>query len=567
MKIISEKLNLKIRTIIPIGICSSVIVLGVAAAIISRFDSIQDVETINELNSVCKREAAVIENEIQKDIIATKSIAKRMENSASRNTFSREEFTNYIASTIEKSPSLDNIKFVFEPYTFDGLDSKFAAIIDKDKNAMPYVDFTEEASGFDYRKLKGTRNVVVNTQNSLEKSITVAIPINENNKTIGAIAADINPEYIIKDIVEERYFKTGGFSLENEENVIFRSYKEENLGNTLEGITKEGIIIINYPIALGDNDQSMSLLLEIEEANLRAETFNYSLFVIIVAILFCSSLFIIFALNIMYRVEKPLRKIVSEITSSKENLVRTSMKLNDYSLNLSDGSKDEAKRIEEISISTSDAIESLASAKEQIDNSLVLAEESDTKTKEGTEKLNAMIENVTEMKKLSEEIGNIIGVIENIAFQTNILALNASVEAARAGDAGKGFSTVAEEVKNLAQKSSNASKDTRRILEKNIELSDIGINVSSEVENALNSIKESVNIILDVARKSAEKSTEEISKIENIEVAVKEIESSVKDTSTNSQTSAKSSELILEKANSLNDITTKMVELMEGKGK
>ena len=85
----------------------------------------------------------------------------------------------------------------------------------------------------------------------------------------------------------------------------------------------------------------------------------------------------------------------------------------------------------------------------------------------------------------SKKIGDIIGVIDGIAFQTNILALNAAVEAARAGQAGRGFAVVAQEVRNLAERSAKAAKSTAELIEEASHRTQEGVKITSETDSAL----------------------------------------------------------------------------------
>src|SRR5437868_14930849 len=92
------------------------------------------------------------------------------------------------------------------------------------------------------------------------------------------------------------------------------------------------------------------------------------------------------------------------------------------------------------------------------------------------------------IRKSSLEIGQIIGVIDEIAFQTNLLALNAGVEAARAGDAGKGFAVVAQEVRALAQRSADAAKQIKTLISSSTAQVDRGVKLVGETGEALSGI-------------------------------------------------------------------------------
>jgi methyl-accepting chemotaxis protein len=113
-------------------------------------------------------------------------------------------------------------------------------------------------------------------------------------------------------------------------------------------------------------------------------------------------------------------------------------------------------------------------------------------TLSGKEKMEQLTAAVSDIKDSGQQIGSVIKLIDDIAFQTNILALNASVEAARAGVHGKGFAVVAEEVRNLASKSAQAAKDSQNLITVTIEKAGAGAAVCLEAEHYFDRITESV---------------------------------------------------------------------------
>ena len=116
-----------------------------------------------------------------------------------------------------------------------------------------------------------------------------------------------------------------------------------------------------------------------------------------------------------------------------------------------------------------------------------------------------------EIEKSSSQIGNIIGVIDEIAFQTNLLALNAGVEAARAGEAGRGFAVVAQEVRALAQRSADAAKEIKTLIANSTAQVDRGVKLvgesGSSLDGILSKVSEIDGLISEIARSSQEQAT------------------------------------------------------------
>lgn len=156
--------------------------------------------------------------------------------------------------------------------------------------------------------------------------------------------------------------------------------------------------------------------------------------------------------------------------------------------------------------------------------------------------MNNLMEAMNEINDKSSQISKIIKTIEDIAFQTNILALNAAVEAARAGAAGKGFAVVADEVRNLANKSSDAAKNTTALIEDSVGAVNNGVRLAQETAADLGSVVDGANSTTEIIEFIDNASNEQANLLGQITVAVNAISSIVQTNSATSQESAAASE-------------------------
>jgi methyl-accepting chemotaxis protein len=166
----------------------------------------------------------------------------------------------------------------------------------------------------------------------------------------------------------------------------------------------------------------------------------------------------------------------------------------------------------------------------------------------------AVEEVVSSMERItagSSKIGEIVGVIDGIAFQTNILALNAAVEAARAGEQGKGFAVVASEVRSLAQRSAQAAKEIKSLIEASIQEVEAGERQVKAAGGTMNDLLASVNRVAQIMHEIASASDEQSSGIDQVNTAVLQMDSATQQNAALVQEAASAAESLREQARRL----------------
>jgi methyl-accepting chemotaxis protein len=215
-----------------------------------------------------------------------------------------------------------------------------------------------------------------------------------------------------------------------------------------------------------------------------------------------------------------LRDLVSRVRTSTQEITVASAEVATGNQDLSARTEQQAASLQQTSASMSHMTSAIRDTSEKAREADQLASNASTIAARGGEVVGEVVSTMAGISQSSKKIADIIGVIDGIAFQTNILALNAAVEAARAGEQGRGFAVVASEVRSLAQRSANAAKEIKSLIAESVERVEAG---SAHVDRAGKTMDEIVSAITRVTTLIADisaTSNTQTSEIDQITTAV-----------------------------------------------
>ncbi|MFJ5502714.1 methyl-accepting chemotaxis protein [Pectobacterium carotovorum] len=256
-------------------------------------------------------------------------------------------------------------------------------------------------------------------------------------------------------------------------------------------------------------------------------------------------------LSALNNMNSSLRQIVSQVRDGAETISSAASQIAAGNQDLSARTEEQASSLEE----TASSMEQLTSTIRNTADNTTQATDLAASASETVKKSGAMMETVTQemrgIRDSSQRMAEIIGVIDGIAFQTNILALNAAVEAARAGEQGRGFAVVASEVRALAQRSATAAKEIKELIDDSFKKVQDGMGLVEETGVTMNSLVMNVQGVTGIISEIAQASREQSDGINQINLAVGQIDTTTQQNAALVEESAAAALSLQDQANSL----------------
>ncbi|WP_321902734.1 methyl-accepting chemotaxis protein [Paraburkholderia tropica] len=229
-------------------------------------------------------------------------------------------------------------------------------------------------------------------------------------------------------------------------------------------------------------------------------------------------------LSALRHMNERLVDLVARVRTGSEGIATAAAQIAAGNTDLSQRTEEQAASLEETAASME---ELTATVKQNADNATqgnTLAGQASSTATRGGEVVGRVVDTMREISQSSEQVAQIISVIEGIAFQTNILALNAAVEAARAGEQGRGFAVVAGEVRTLAQRSATAAKEIKDLIATSVERVNNGTALVDDAGRTMSEIVQSVRRVADLMGEITAASGEQRTGIEQVSQAVSQMD-------------------------------------------
>ena len=249
-----------------------------------------------------------------------------------------------------------------------------------------------------------------------------------------------------------------------------------------------------------------------------------------------------------------LMRVVSEVQTAVASIGNASQEIASGNTSLSQRTEEQASSLEETASSMEEMTGTVKQNADSAAEARQLADANRQKAANGAEIVSKTVAAMSDINESSSRIADIITTIDGIAFQTNLLALNAAVEAARAGEQGRGFAVVASEVRSLAQRSAEAAKEIKSLIEDSVGKVKVGTTLVDESGKTLDEIISGIKKVADIIAEIAAASQEQASGIDQVNNAVAQMDSMTQDNAALVEEAAAASRALAEQSENLESL-------------
>ncbi|WP_225864093.1 methyl-accepting chemotaxis protein [Ideonella benzenivorans] len=262
-------------------------------------------------------------------------------------------------------------------------------------------------------------------------------------------------------------------------------------------------------------------------------------------------------LQALDHMQKSLRQLVGEVRDSSQRIHMASQEVASGNADLSSRTEQTASNLEETASAMEELTATVRDSATSAGHASELADSAAQVARRGGDAVAQVVDTMDEINRSSHKIADIIGVIDGIAFQTNILALNAAVEAARAGEQGRGFAVVASEVRSLAGRSAEAAREIKTLISASVEKVENGARQVQDAGATMNEIVSSVQRVNDIIQEISTAASEQSKGIDQVNVAVVQLDQMTQQNAALVEQSTASAESLKDQAGRLNEVVAR----------